>query len=193
MDARWEKKKMKINEMTMKGPDFSKQAEQFADKYKDRWFNNGKHIADIEEYKVLEDGIYYSLWDDSTLVAVCSLSKVDNMVDDVYVNPLYRGKKIFSMMLWFFKTRLNRSPLMLGQVHSTDMMEVIKGLSRFQKYWYNIKTNEKEQFSLDTLDDFYSYLQPIAWRLMLENTGEFNWPMYNTEGYVKESYIPYID
>jgi len=184
---------MKINEMTMKDPDLSKQAEEFANKHKEHWFNNGKHIADIEEYKVLKDGIYYSLWYDNNLVAVCSLSDTTNTVDDVYVNPLYRGKKIFSMMLWFFKTRLNRSTLMLGQVHSTDMQEVIKGLSRFDKYWYNTRTNEKEPFSVDTLDNFYSYLQPTAWRLVLENSGEFDWPMYNTEGYVKEAYTPYLD
>lgn len=179
--------------MTMQGPYLSKQAEEFANKHKEHWFNNGKHIADIEEYKVLKDGIYYSLWYDNNLVAVCSLSDTTNIVDDVYVNPLYRGKKIFSMMLWFFKTRLNRSTLMLGQVHSTDMQEVIKGLSRFDKYWYNTRTNEKEPFSVDTIDNFYSYLQPTAWRLVLENSGEFDWPMYNTEGYVKEAYTPYLD
>ena len=187
---------MKINElseMSMKGPDLSKQAEQFANKYKDSWYKNGKHIADIEDYKVLQDGIYYSLWYDTTLVAVCSLSNANNEIDDVYVNPEYRGRKIFSMMLWFFKTRLNRSPLMIGPVHSTDMQEVVKGLSRFNKYWYNIKTNEKEPFSLDTLANFYSYLQPTPWRLMLENSGEFDWPMYNVAGFVKESYDSYID
>jgi|688.fasta_scaffold619970_2 hypothetical protein len=188
---------MKINEieeMTMLGPDLSQQAEKFANTNKKRWYTHGKHIADIENYKVLQDGIYYSLWDDDTLVAVSSLSNASNEVDDVYVNPVYRGKKIFSMMLWFFKTRLNRSPLMLGQVHSKMMQEVIKGLSRFNKYWYNIRTNEKEPFSLDTLDNFYSYLSPTPWRLMLENIGEFDWPMFaKNKSFVTESYEPYID
>lgn len=184
---------MKIDEMTMRGPDLSRQAEQFANKNRDRWFNHGKHIADIETYKLLQDGIYYSLWDDAILVAVCSLSNASNEIDDVYVNPEYRGKKIFSMLLWFFKTRLNRSPLMLGPVHSNMMQEVVKGLSRFKKYWHNIKTNEKEPFSLDTLDKFYSHLNPTPWRLMLENTGEFNWPMFSTSGFVKESYTQYLD
>jgi hypothetical protein len=184
---------MKIKEMTMKGPNLEKQAEQFANKYKDRWYSQGKYIADIEDYKVLQDGIYYSLWDKNNLVAVCSLTNAENMVDDVYVTSEYRGRKIFSMMLWFFKTRLNRSPLMIGPTHSIMMQEVIKGLSRFNKYWYNISTSEKATFSLDTLDDFYSYLQPTSWRLMLENSGEFNWPMFNEGGFVKESYEPYVD
>lgn len=184
---------MKIQEMTMRGPDLSRQAEEFANKYKDRWFKQGKYIADIENYKVVQDGIYYSLWDGETLVASCSLSNSNNEVDDVYVSREYRGKKIFSMMLWFFKTRLNRSPLLLGPVHSKMMQEVIKGLSRFEKYWYNIRTNEKKPFSSETLDDFYSYLQPTSWRLMLENSGEFNWPMYNGNGFIKEAYTPYVD
>jgi hypothetical protein len=74
------------------------------------------------------------------------------------------------------------------------MQEVIKGLSRFNKYWYNIRTNEKEPFSLDTLDNFYSYLSPTPWRLMLENIGEFDWPMFaKNKSFVTESYEPYID
>jgi len=188
---------MKINElteMTMSGPDLSKQAEQFANRNKERWYAHGKHIADIENYKVLQDGIYYSLWDDTVLVAACSLSNSANEVDDVYVNPTYRGKKIFSMMLWFFKTRLNRSPLMLGQVHSKMMQEVIKGLSRFEKYWYNIRTLEREPFALVTLDNFYSHLSPTPWRLMLENTGKFDWPMFTeNKSFITEPYEPYID
>jgi hypothetical protein len=184
---------MKINEMSMRGPDLSKQAEQFANKYKERWKTHGKHIADIENYKVLQDQIYYSLWDGNELVACCSLSNSNNEVDDVYVAAEYRGKKIFSMMLWFFKTRLNRSPLMLGSVHSNMMQEVVKGLTRFNKYWYNITTNETQPFSIETLDDYYSYLQPTKWRLMLENSGTFNWPMFNGAGFIKEAYEPYVD
>ena len=177
----------------MKGPDLSQQAEQFANSHKEHWLKHGKYIADIENYKVLQDGIYYSLWDNDALVACCSLSNSNNEVDDVYVSPEYRGKKIFSMMLWFFKTRLNRSPLMIGPVHSKTMQEVVRGLSRFNKYWYNISTNEKEPFSLDTLNDFYSYLQPTKWRLVLENDGEFNWPMFNGVGFIKEAYEVYVE
>lgn len=187
---------MKINEiseMTMRGPDLSNVAQQFVDANKERWYKNGKYIADIENYKVRQDGIYYSLWDDTTLVAVCSLSNAENKVDDVYVNPDYRGKKIFSMMLWFFKTRLNRSPLMLGDIHSKMMQEVVRGMSRFNKYWFNIRTNEKAPFNVDTVDDFYSYTQSTSWRLMLENDGDFNWPMFNQGGFMKEAYEVYVD
>lgn len=184
---------MKISEMTMRGSDLSVQAEKFATKYKNQWLNQGKHIADIEDFKVLQDGIHYSLWDNDMLVAVCSLSD-DNTIDNVYVSSKYRGRKIFSMMIWFFKTRMNRSPLIIGPTHSKMMQEVVKGLSRFSKQWYNIETHEKEPFSLDTLENYYSYLQPTPWRLMLENSGDFSdWPMFNGAGFVKESYEPYVD
>lgn len=180
--------------MTMRGPDLSDQAEKFANMHKEQWYQQGKHIADIENYKVIQDGVYYSLWDDATLVSYCSLSD-DNIVDNVYVTPSYRGKKIFSMMLWFFKTRLNRSPLMIGKVHSTDMQEVVKGLSRFNKQWYNIKTGENATFELDTLDNYYSHLQPTEWRLMLENSGDFSdWPKYTEwKCFITEAYEPYVD
>ena len=97
------------------------------------------------------------------------------------------------MMLRFFKTRLNRNQLLLGAVHSKDMQEVVKGLGRFNKKWYNIDTNETKPFDIDNLDDYYSYLGPTSWRLMLENTSNFNWPMFNNNGFVKESYQSYID
>ena len=184
---------MKIEEMTMRGPNLSTIAQNFANNHATQWLKNRKYIADIEEFKVLQDGIFYSLWDDNILVAVASLTDDTNEVDNVWVNSDYRGKKIFSMMLWFFKTRLNRNQLLLGAVHSKDMQEVVKGLGRFNKKWYNIDTNETKPFDIDNLDDYYSYLGPTSWRLMLENTSNFNWPMFNNNGFVKESYQSYID
>ena len=186
---------MKINEVieTMRGPNFDKVAKDFGNTNSSRWKTKGKHIGDIEDYKLLQEGIYYSLWDQETLIAYCSLSTSNNEVDDVWVHEQYRGKKLFSMLLWFFKTRLNRTPLMLGSVHSSAMQEVVKGLSRFKKYWFNLRSNEKALFSIDTVDSFYSHSGSTAWRLMLENTGEFNWPKFNGSGFIKESYPGYID
>lgn len=187
---------MKINElteMTMRGPDLSKSAQTFVDANKRRWATHGKYIADIENYKVLLDGIYYTLWDNDVLVAAASLSNATNEVDDVWVNPDYRSRKIFSMMLWFFKTRLNKDKILLGQIHSKDMQEVVKGLSRFEKKWYNIRTNAVEPFSVDTVDNYYSHGGPTPWRLMLENDGDFNWPMFNQGGFMKEAYEVYVD
>jgi len=174
----------------MRGPNYDKVANKYGEQNKERWYNNGKHIGDIEEYNVRQDGKYYTVWDNQSLIAYSSLENENNIVDDVWVHPDYRQQRIFSKMLWFYKTRLNRSTLMLGKVHSPTIQEVVKGLSRFDKYWLNIKTNETEPFELDTLDNFYDYLAPTPWRLMLENNGDFSdWPLFS-EGmsYIKEDY-----
>lgn len=186
---------MKINEIleTMRGPNFDKISKEFGIKNSNRWRLKGTHIGDIENYKLIQDGIYYSLWDSDTLIAYCSLTNSNNEVDNVWVSDLYRGKKIFSMMLWFFKTRLNRSQLMLGAIHSSAMQEVVKGLSRFKKHWVNIRTNELLPYDPATLDNFYSYEGPTLWRLVLENNSEFNWPKFKGSGFVVEEYINYLD
>ena len=188
---------MKISEMTMRGGDFSEPAAKFAAAKKDEWKQNGKHVGDIENYNVLQDGYFFSVWDGNELAAFTSLTGYaeTNTIDDVWVNPAYRGQKLLSKLIWFYKTRLNRNNLILGKVHSTIMQEVVKGLSRFKKQWYNLKTKEKKPFSIDTLDDFYSHLHSTPWRLMLENSGDFSdWPKF-TEGksFVLEAYEPYID
>lgn len=183
----------------MRGLNYNDLANKLATEYAPKW-KNGKHIADIEQFKVLVNdsehipgASVYTLWHNDTLVSFASLVG-DREVDGVWVHPEYRGQRILSKLLWFFKTRLNKSPLILGDIHSTDMQEVVKGLSRFEKKWYNVKTNEVEPFRLETLDNYYSSLKPTPWRLMLENDGEFNWPMFNTGVmFMKEAYEPYID
>lgn len=176
---------MKIEEMTMRGPDYNNLASKLAKDYAPKW-KTGEYIADIEQFKVLVSNseqipgaLTYTLWDGDKLAAFASLVG-GNEVDGVWVDSDYRGQRILSKLLWFFKTRLNKSPLILGDIHSKDMQEVVKGLSRFEKKWYNIRTKEVEPFSSETLDNYYSLDRPTAWRLMLENDGEFNWPMYRT-------------
>jgi hypothetical protein len=182
------------NEMTMRGPDLSLQAEQYARYHESTWKQHGKHIGDIEQYNVLKYENQYSVWHNDQIVACATLSE-DNVVDKVWVSKNYQGLKIFSMLLWFFKTRLNRSPLTIGNVHSKMMQEVVKGLSRFEKYWRNIHTDQKEPFSVETLDNFYSYLKPTEWVLILENNGDFSdWPMFNTNSdFIREPYEPYVE
>lgn len=183
-----------ITEMTMRGPDYNKLANKLAKDNASIW-KTGKHIADIEQFKVrlsdseqLPGALLYTLWEQDTLVAFAALVG-GNEVDGAWVNPEYRGQRILSKLLWFFKTRLNKSPLILGDIHSKDMQEVVKGLSRFEKKWFNIRTHEVEPFNLATLDNYYSSSRPTAWRLMLENDGEFDWPMFNTGVlFMKEDY-----
>lgn len=182
-----------ITEMTWRGPDYSKIAKQFGEIHADIWFTQGAHIADIEQYQVREYNDYYSVWDNNKLIAYTSLKA--SIIDDVWVDESYRGQKLFSKLIWFYKSRLNQNPLYLGKIHSPMMQEVVKGLSRFKKRWYNIQTHQTEPFDVNTLDDYYSDYGSTDWRLVLENTGDFtDWPMFNTgSSYIKEDYTAIIE
>jgi hypothetical protein len=187
---------MKINEIitseTMRGSNVDKIATKFANEQYD-YLKSGNHIGDIEEYKVIRKSNFYSIWKESTLVGFASLTD-ESVVDDVWINPEYRGKKLFSKLLWFFKTRLNHPMLLIGKMHSPMMQEVIHGLSRFKKYWYNIETGQTTEFDPSTTDQYYDHMSPTQWRLILENTGDFSdWPRY-TEGksYIYENYSEFV-
>lgn len=117
------------------------------------------------------------MWDGDKIAATTSLSNDTlSIVDQVWVSPDYRGQKLLSKLLWFYKTRLNHPQILLGRMHSTDMQEVVKGLSRFTKSWY--KDGKTEPFDLNT---FYNNTKSTGWLLLLENDGDFsNWPKYTT-------------
>lgn len=187
---------MKVNdivtEMTMRAGNLDKRATDFADTNAQRWYQ-GKHVGDIDSFVVKKDGIYFSVWDGDTLIAFSSVSTQNPVVvDDVWVNGEYRGQKILSKLLWFYKSRLGHDKLILGDVHSKDTTDIIigGGLSRFTKLWINIRTNQTEPYDPATVDSFYSWVGPTPWRLMLENDGDFtDWPVFNTgPGYIKQSY-----
>lgn len=183
---------MKIDEVveTMQAPDLSILTQRYVNANIDYW-KNSSYIADIDQFQVKKLNDTYSVWNNNQLVATASLQ--NHIVDKVWVNPKYRGQKIFSKLLWFYKTRENISPLILGPIHSSNMQEVVKGLSRFRKYWSN--GTEKHPFSVDTLDNFYSYESPTEWKLYLENSGDFqDWPRYTTGiDFIKEDYNWPID
>ena len=183
-----------ISEMTWRGPDYSNLAKKFGEEHSELWLTHGKYIADIEQYQVRQYNDYYSLWYRNQLIAYTSLND-KNIVDDIWVKEEYRGQKIFSKMLWFYKSRLAKNPLFLGKIHSPDMQEVVKGLSRFKKQWHNIKTGQNEPFDIDTLNNFYSSGGSTDWRIMIENTGDFSdWPMFKTgSSYIKEDYTAIIE
>ena len=180
-------------EMTMRGGNFSSIAERYGKEHQASWKTEGKHIGDIDNYQVKQYEHFYSLWDKDLLIGFNSLTKdkadAPIVVDIVWINPDYQGKKLFSKMLWFYKTRLGHSKLMLGDIHSLAMQEVVKsGLSRFKKSW--LKNETSEPFDIKTLDKYYDHSKSTGWQLVLENDGDFsNWPKF-TDGkdYIKESY-----
>lgn len=182
-------KDLKINEMTMRGPNLDKLATKFVDTNKDKWFT-GQHIGDIEQYQIKKLDDYYSVWDRDVIIAASQLDDTKSIpiVDKVWVNKEYRGQKIFSKLLWFYKTRLGYPKLLLGDVHSADMQEVVKGLSNFTKYW--VKGDQQEPFNINTLDKFYGFGKSTGWMLMLENTGDFSsWPKFTIgKDWIRENY-----
>lgn len=181
-----------ISEMSMRGPNFDKVAQKFGEENSQRWLVQGEYIADIEQFRVLKYESLYSVWSGDILVAFTSLNH--NVVDDVWVSEEYRGQKIFSKILWFYKTRLNVNPIVLGKVHSPAMQEVVTGLSRFKKSWENIATGERIEYSPVTADRFYSGWKVTDWRLILENDGDFSdWPKFATgKSFIYENYSEYI-
>lgn len=174
----------------MRGPNYDQLAKKFGDQHRDRWRSHGQHIGDIEQYALIQDGNFFSMWDQDAMVAFASLSDHDNTVDNVWVDSAHRGQRLFSKLLWFFKTRLNRNPLIIGPVHSPTMQEVVKGLSRFRKSWVNVQTGQREPFDPAATDRYYDSMHPTEWRLMLENQGDFSgWPRFATgQSYIQEDY-----
>lgn len=200
--ARWHGDNCKYKGLTMKlseidetwnGPSFAAVAADFGKMNTNLWKAKGTHIADIEKFKVIKYNNYYSIWDNEILVAYTSLT--GNEVDDVWVNENYRGQKVFSKLLWFYKSRLGNDTLMLGKIRSPEMREVVKGLSSFNKKWKNIKTGDEAPFDTDTSGKYYSNAGITDWRVVIENNNNITeWLMFN-EGlsFIKESYSPYIE
>lgn len=176
---------MKLNELALKAGSFDKEATEFGAAHAEKWAQ-GEHVGDIEQLQVKRTDKFYSVWNDSRLVAYCSLK--GDVVDDVWVDPAARGQKIFSKLFWFLRSRENRTRLIIGDVHSTNMQEVLKGLRSFKKSWLNTETNETEPFTADTSK--YYKGSPLKWALMLENNEPFfsDWPRFSGGGFIKESY-----
>lgn len=170
----------------------SKNADEYALAQKDKWKQH-PHVGDIDKFSVRHQGVQYSVWDKDKLIASAELHNGNpSEVKKIWTNKAYRGKKILSRLLWFFKSRENKSRLLLGNMHSSDTQEVVKHrLSQFTKSWF--KNGEQKPFSLDTLDQFYSKRETTGWQLMLENFSTFKhgpkWPRYTTgKNWITESY-----
>jgi len=182
-----------IGEMTVKAEiNFDRFALNFVNQQKDIWDDLGTHIGDIEKFKIKQYGIMYSLWDGDKVVACASLSEdTIPLVDHVWVDEDYRGQKLYSKLLWFFKTRLGHSRILLGDTHSRNMQEiVVNGLSGFTKSWYSTETGENEPFDKNSLDKYYSdNTKPTEWRVMLENFGTYqNWPKFSGNDFIRDHY-----
>jgi len=174
---------------TQRAGSLDKISTKFVNQNLDKWKSDSNYVADMDDFKIKQDGMFYTVWDNDTLALSSSLN-IDQsppIVDHVWINPAYRGQHLFSKIMWFYKTRLGHSQLLLGSVHSKDMVEVLKYMPRFHKFW--VKDNQKIPYDSNTIDQFYSYTEPTGWLILLENNGIFNWQKINTGwDYIKESY-----
>lgn len=191
-----------IKEMTMRGGNLDNLSQEYVDHFKDIWYKDGKYTADIGDLKVRKYNYDYSLWKDDTLVASImvtpahsnsDLKKLPNYaweINRAWVNSKFRNQKLFSKMLWFLKTRENYKMMVLSDVHSEIMQEILKTLVRFEKYWYNVDTGEKDEFNKETTDNYYGIADKTNWRVVLEGSGNFSdWPRFRErKDFVKEDY-----
>lgn len=177
-----------IVEMPIKAGNFDEAASRFGNMKKDDWFKTVV-TAKLDDFDIrLTDG-FYSVWDRDVLVFFMKIRPFKDglEVDDVWTSASYRGKRIFSKMLAFLKTRERTNVIYLGNVHSVDTYNLIKAgaFTSFKKHWLN-RHGETSNFSIDTVDNFYG---SSGWILVLENDVDYGiFPRFNGGGYIRESY-----
>lgn len=176
------------NEMTGRAGDLSAVAQKYVDANIESW-KNDPLVANIDEFDVKHENNVYTVWDNDILVATTTLSDdTIPVVDQVWVNPKYRGQKVLSKLLWFYKTREGHNQLLIGAVHSKEMQEILAGgLSRMKKYWY--KDGVIEPFDPND-EEKYSWGGKTGWSVMLENTYDYtDFPRWTTyKDFIRESY-----
>lgn len=178
---------MKLTELAMKGVSVAAKAAAFAAENASAW-KTGEHIGDIEKLQVRRTGNYISLWGGDELISYFSLE--GDTVDNIWVDPAHRGKRVFSKLLWFLRSRENLKRIVIGDYHSPETQEIVKGgLKQFKKSWWNKDTLEIADFSPATVDKFYK-VPYVDWALVLENEMKAfdSWPRFDGNGFVKESY-----
>lgn len=168
--------------MPIRGGDMDAGAVVYVNRRKTSWLL-APTVGNIDDFAVHKLDNVYSLWDSDILVGTASVKHLDdtNIVDNVWINPAYQNKKIFTKLLLFFRSRENMEKIEFGTVHSNDTYQILKsgGLKLFKKSWKNNK-GEIRSFTIDTIDDFY---KGGHWKLVLENSSDFSeFPRF-TEGF----------
>ena len=181
-----------ICEMAIKGGNFRPIADKYASEYS-KFFNEHpdmfKHIGDIEMFRVMKYDEKIFLFDEDRMIFICSVlffpyEDDARVVDSIWLDSSYEGKRIFSKVLWFLRAHEGIKKLVLGDHHSKDTYNLLKagGLSKFSKVWFNSNTQKKEKFSTDNIDDFYSG-HSSEWKLILESNSNGDMVIEEMKGY----------
>jgi hypothetical protein len=172
-----------LKEMAIKGGNFRPLANDFADSYKKFYKEHKhefKHIGDVEIYQCFQYQSVIFLFDSNEIIFICSIEdsnieKGAKKIDSVWLDYAYEGKKIYSKVLWFLRSREGIKKLIFGDHHSEDTYKILAkgGLSGFDKTWVNSETGEREKFSTETIDKYYNDASG-TWKLMLESNKKGN-------------------
>ena len=177
-----------LTEMPIKAGNFDEVAGKFGNMKKDVWLRSAV-TAKLDDFDIRLTNGFYSVWDHDTLIFFMKVKPFKDglEVDDVWTSASYRGKRIFSKMLAFLKTRERTNVIYLGNVHSVDTYNLIASgaFTSFKKYWLN-KFGERAEFNPADVDEYYG---SGNWTLVLENFNEYgSFPRFNDDGYIRESY-----
>ena len=175
--------------MPIRAGNFDAMAERFGIIHQDEWYTVSI-VAKLDDFDIRKHKDFYSVWDSDVLIFFMKTRKknADIEIDDIWTLKEYRGKRIFSKMIAFLKTREKVSRIFLGSVHSDDTFNLIKngGFKSFTKYWLNSKTNIRSDFDIADVEQYYNSRE---WIFVLENEIDYgNYPRFNGDGYIKESY-----
>lgn len=167
----------------------------------DTWAKNNMHLLNtakpmgqIENFTVRTVNGMYGLFDDKTCIALLNTKKYDSftMLDPVWVDSQYRKQRVLSKLIWFLHSRENIGPMGLGQVHSTDTMDVLRvgGFKQFQnKRWFNMSSQETAAFDPSQIDKYYRGHGADKWIVILEGWSVGPWPKFPTENnWIIENY-----
>jgi hypothetical protein len=166
-----------LTEMSIRGGNLTAQSDVWAAKRESELLSNANNeqIGKIDSFVVKQHLFTVSVWDGNQMIGIATIDNIPNqycLIDNLWVISSLRGKKLLSKLLLFLKIDRGYNKLALADVHSDDTYDLLKagGLKSFKKHWEN-RQGKIEEFSVDTIDDFYG---AGWWKLVLENTEDFS-------------------
>lgn len=167
-----------LREMAIRGGNLTAMADAWAKRLETQIAaspNEHPVIGSLDDFVVRQKLFTMTVWDDQKMVLAAKVDPIPNvycLVDDVWIAPEARGQRLFTKFLLFLKVDRGYSRLALGEVHSDDTYNLLKGggLKAFKKHWEK-SNGERAEFSPQTIDEFYRLGR---WRLVLENTANLS-------------------
>jgi hypothetical protein len=147
-------------------------------------FSQAKHIGDTEKHKILHyeyggTNVYGITVEDRPVGYLQTISKniLGTQVEEInqmYVEPQFRGKHLMTKLFFFLKSWLSKS-FLAGNIQSADGQEQIKSLAltqRFPMFWFNITTGEKHPYDPEkdhfSLQPYRNAGEPTDWQILIE-------------------------